>query len=85
MKFIRSTAALIAAMLLFSPLSLASAQAEPLLASETSVRADQQPKNNEAGLITITALAVLSSGVVHLVRRGVSKRRIDTPDQRNSF
>lgn len=49
MKFIRSTAALIAAMLLFSPLSLASAQAEPLPVSEMATTSEQQPKNNEAG------------------------------------
>lgn len=85
MKFIRSTAALIAAALLFSPFSLVSAQSETPPVRETAAAAEQKPKNNEAGLITITALAVLSSGVVHLMRRGVAKRRINTPDSISPF
>ncbi len=84
MKFIRPMAALIAAALLFSPLSLVSAQAETPPVRETAAAAEQKTKNNEAGLITITALAVLSSGVVHLMRRG-DKRCINTPDSSSPF
>lgn len=73
MKYIKVLAAVLSAMILFSCIAPASAREGEAPAKTTAV-SQQRPKSSDTGVLAVTALAVLSSGAVHLVRTAAAKR-----------